>query len=72
MESKKRDKPTFSNQVFSQLIDDYKNNKSDLNLSVLSDCTIRAAEVDPSLLAYSVVLSKDSNHLLFTRNFIHI
>ena len=36
MEGKKRDRPPFFNQVFSQVIDDYKNNnKSDLTCNVL-------------------------------------
>ena len=30
MEGKKRDRPPFFNQVLSQLVDDYKNNKPDL------------------------------------------
>ncbi len=35
MEGKKRDRPPFFNQVFSQLIEDYRNNKPDLTLNVL-------------------------------------
>ncbi|MGA9149280.1 MAG: DNA polymerase domain-containing protein [Candidatus Nitrosopolaris sp.] len=60
MEGKKRDRPPFFNQVFSQLIDDYRNNKSDLSLNIIKAFKqLEAAEVDPSLLAYSVVLNKD-------------
>ena len=60
MEGKKRDRPPFFNQVFSQLIEDYRNNKPDLSLNVLEAFKqLEAAEVDPSLLAYSVVLNKD-------------
>jgi hypothetical protein len=61
MEGKKRDRPPFFNQVFSQLIDDYKNNnKSGLIFNVLKAFKqLEAAEVDPSLLAYSVILNKD-------------
>ena len=60
MEGKKKDRPPFFNQVFSQLIEDYRNNKDDLNVNVLKAFKqLEAAEVDPSLLAYSVVLSKD-------------
>jgi DNA polymerase elongation subunit (family B) len=60
MEGKKRDRPPFFNQVFSQLIEDYRNNKSDLSLNVLKAFKqLESAEVDPSLLAYSVVLNKD-------------
>jgi DNA polymerase elongation subunit (family B) len=60
MEGKKRDRPPFFNQVFSQLIEDYRNNKPDLSLNVIEAFKqLEAAEVDPSLLAYSVVLNKD-------------
>jgi DNA polymerase, archaea type len=61
MEGKKRDRPPFFNQVFSQLIDDYKNNnKSGLIFNVLKAFKqLEAAEVDPSLLAYSIILNKD-------------
>src|SRR5690348_1054181 len=61
MEGKKRDRPSFFNQVFSQLIDDYKNNnKSGLDSNVLKAFKLlEAAEVDPSLLAYSIILNKD-------------
>ena len=60
MEGKKRDRPPFFNQVFSQLVDDYKNNKPDLAFNVLKAFKqLEAAEVDPSLLAYSVILNKD-------------
>lgn len=61
MEGKKRDRPLFFNQVFGQLIDDYKkNNKSGLIFNVLTAFKqLEAAEVDPSLLAYSVILNKD-------------
>jgi DNA polymerase, archaea type len=60
MEGKKRDMPPFFNQVFAQLIEDYRNNKPDLSLNVLEAFKqLEAAEVDPSLLAYSVVLNKD-------------
>ena len=64
MEGKKRDRPPFFNQVFSQLIDDYKNNnKSDLTFNVLKAFKqLEAAEVDPSLLAYSVILNKDPDN----------
>ena len=60
MEGKKRDRPPFFNQVFSQLIEDYKKNKPDLRLNILKAFKqLEAAEVDPTLLAYSVVLNKD-------------
>jgi DNA polymerase elongation subunit (family B) len=60
MEGKKRDRPPFFNQAFSQLIDDYRNNRADLSLNILKAFKqLEAAEVDPSLLAYSVVLNKD-------------
>ena len=60
MEGKKRDRPPLFNQVFSQLIEDYRNNKADLSLNILKAFKqLEAAEVDPSLLAYSVVLNKD-------------
>ncbi|MGB6530525.1 MAG: DNA polymerase domain-containing protein [Candidatus Nitrosopolaris sp.] len=60
MEGKKRDRPPFFNQVFSQLIEDYRNNIPDLSLNILKAFKqLEAAEVDPSLLAYSVVLNKD-------------
>jgi DNA polymerase elongation subunit (family B) len=60
MEGKKRDRPRFFNQVFSQLVEDYRNDKPDLSLNVLEAFKqLEAAEVDPSLLAYSVVLNKD-------------
>ncbi|MGC1932676.1 MAG: DNA polymerase domain-containing protein [Candidatus Nitrosopolaris sp.] len=60
MEGKKRDRPPFFNQVFLQLIEDYRNNKSDLSLNVLKAFKqLEAAEVNPSLLAHSVVLNKD-------------
>jgi DNA polymerase elongation subunit (family B) len=64
MEGKKRDRPPFFNQVFSQLIDDYKNNnKSGLTLNVLKAFKkLEAAEVDPSLLAYSLILNKDPDN----------
>jgi DNA polymerase I len=59
MEGKKRDKPKFFNQVFSQLIEDYKNNK-DLTMNILKAFQqLELAEVDPSLLAYSSVISKN-------------
>jgi hypothetical protein len=59
MEGKKRDRPPFFNQVFSQLIDDYRN-EADLSLNILKAFKqLEVAEVDPSLLAYSVVLNKD-------------
>jgi DNA polymerase elongation subunit (family B) len=64
MEGKKRDRPPFYNQVFMQLIDDYKqkNDKSDLSLNMLKAFKqLEAAEVDPSLLAYSIILNKDSD-----------
>jgi DNA polymerase, archaea type len=61
MEGKKRDRPPFFNQVFSQLIDDYRNNN---NYGLVSNVLkafklLEAAEVDPSLLAYSIILNKD-------------
>ena len=60
MEGKKRDRPPFFNQVFSQLVDDYKNNKPDFTLNILKSFKqLEAAEVDPSLLAYSIILGKD-------------
>jgi len=60
MEGKKRDRPSYFNQVFSQLIEDYRNNEPDLSLNILKAFKqLEAAEVDPSLLAYSVVLNKD-------------
>jgi DNA polymerase, archaea type len=60
MEGKKRDRPPFFNQVFLQLIEDYRNNKADLSINVIEAFKqLEAAEVDPSLLAYSVVLNKD-------------
>ena len=34
MEGKKRDRPPFFNQVFSPLIEDYRNNAADLSLNV--------------------------------------
>jgi DNA polymerase I len=59
MEGKKRDKPKFFNQVFSQLIEDYKNN-NDLTINILKAFQrLEVAEVDPSLLAYTSVLSKN-------------
>ncbi|MGB6594463.1 MAG: hypothetical protein WBE68_23430 [Candidatus Nitrosopolaris sp.] len=46
--------------MFSQLIEDYRNNIPDLSLNILKAFKqLEAAEVDPSLLAYSVVLNKD-------------
>jgi DNA polymerase elongation subunit (family B) len=63
MKRKKRDsRPPFFNQVFSQLIDDYKNNidKPNLIFNILEAFKqLEAAEVNPSLLAYSTVLNKD-------------
>jgi DNA polymerase, archaea type len=61
MEGKKRDKPKFFNQVFSQLIENYKNiNNEDLIINILNAFQrLEAAEVDPSLLAYSSVLRKN-------------
>ena len=60
MEGKKRDRPQFFNQVFSQLIEDYRINTADLSINVIKAFKeLEVAEVDPSLLAYSVVLSKD-------------
>jgi DNA polymerase I len=59
MEGKKRDRPPFFNHVFLQLIEDYRDNIPDLCLNVLEAFKqLEAAEVDPSLLAYSVVLKK--------------
>jgi len=60
MEGKKRDRPPYFNQVFSQLIEDYRNDNPDLGHNVLDAFKqLEVAEVDPSLLAYSVVLNKD-------------
>jgi DNA polymerase, archaea type len=60
MEGKKRDRPAFFRRVFVQLVDDYKNNIQDLSFNILKAFRqLEAAEVDPSLLAYSVILSKD-------------
>jgi DNA polymerase elongation subunit (family B) len=60
MEGKKRDRPQFFNQVFMQMIEDYKNDKSDLMFNILKAFKqLEAAEVDPSMLAYSVILNKD-------------
>jgi len=60
MEGKKRDRPPFFNRVISQLIEDYRNNESDLSLDVIEAFKqLEVAEVDPSHLAYSVVLNKD-------------
>jgi DNA polymerase elongation subunit (family B) len=60
MEGKKRDRPKFFNQVFNQLIDDYKNNNPDLSVNILNAFReLESAEVDPTLLAYSVVINKD-------------
>jgi DNA polymerase elongation subunit (family B) len=60
MEGKKRDRPPFFNQVFSQLIEDYRNNEADLSLNILKAFKqLEVAGADPSLLAYSVVLNKD-------------
>jgi DNA polymerase elongation subunit (family B) len=62
MEGKKRDRPAFFHKVFAQLIDDYKNNVQDLRINILKAFRqLEAAEVDPSLLAYSVILNKDPN-----------
>ncbi|MGA9844686.1 MAG: DNA polymerase domain-containing protein, partial [Nitrososphaeraceae archaeon] len=64
MEGKKRDRPPFFNQVFSQLIDDCKNNsRPELTFNVLKAFKqLEAAEVDPSFLAYSIILSKDPDN----------
>jgi DNA polymerase I len=63
MEGKKRDRPPFFNQVFRQLIEDYKNNRPDLTSNVLEAFKqLEAAEVDPSLLAYSIILNKDPDN----------
>lgn len=61
MEGKKRDRPPFFNQVFVQLIDDYKNNnKSGLIFNILKAFKqLETAEVDPYLLAYSITLNKE-------------
>jgi DNA polymerase elongation subunit (family B) len=60
MEGKKRDRPPFFNQVFWQLIEDYRNNRTDLSLNILKAFKqLEAADVDSSLLAYSVVLNKE-------------
>jgi hypothetical protein len=62
MEGKKRDRPLFFNQVFRKIIDDYKNNidKPNLTVNVLKAFKqLEAAEVDPSLLSYSIILNKD-------------
>ena len=79
MEGKKRDRLPFFNQVFLQLIEDYRNNKADLSLNVVEAFKqLEAAEVDPSLLTYSVVLNKDPDkyqsytpqHKIGTFNFL--
>ena len=60
MEGKKRDRPPFFNQVFMQLIDDYKNNKPDLSYNVRKAFSqLEAAQIDPSSLVYSTILNKD-------------
>ena len=62
MEGKKIDRPPFFNQVFNHLTDDYRNHidKSDLVLNVLKAFKqLESAQVDPSLLAYSVILNRD-------------
>ena len=60
MEGKKRDKPKFFNQVFSQVIEDYKNNNKDLAINILKSFQhLESAEINPSLLAYSSVSSKN-------------
>ncbi|HET7284751.1 MAG TPA: DNA polymerase domain-containing protein [Nitrososphaeraceae archaeon] len=60
MEGKKRDRPQFFNRVFAQMIEDYKNNKPDLSFNILeASRQLEAAEVDPYMLAYSVILNKD-------------
>jgi DNA polymerase elongation subunit (family B) len=62
MEGKKRDRPLFFNQVFRKIIDDYKNNIDKLNLTfnvLKAFKQLEAAEVDPSLLSYSIILNKD-------------
>ena len=61
MEGKKRDRPRFFNQVFNQLIYDYKNNSRPQLISnvIKAFKQLEAAEIDPSLLAYSVILNKD-------------
>jgi DNA polymerase elongation subunit (family B) len=62
MEGKKRDRPAFFRRVFVQLVDDYKNNIQDLSFNILKAFRqLEAAEIDPSLLAYTVILSKDPN-----------
>jgi DNA polymerase, archaea type len=62
MEGKKRDRPVFFRQVFEQLISDYKNNLEDISVNILKAFRqLEAAEVDPSLLACSIILSKDPN-----------
>lgn len=62
MEGRKRDRHVYFNQVFNQQIDHYKNNvdKPDLTFNVLKAFKqLEADEVDPSLLAHSVILNKD-------------
>jgi DNA polymerase elongation subunit (family B) len=60
MEGKKKDRPKFFNRVFSQIIDDYKNNNPDLSANIINAFhELESAEVDPTLLAYSVVINKD-------------
>lgn len=64
MEGKKRDRPPFFNQVFSRLVDDYKNNSGpELIFNLLKAFKqLEAAQVDPSLLAYSIILNKDPDN----------
>lgn len=59
VEGKKRDRPPFFNQVFSQLIDDYRNNGPDLICNVLKTFKQLEPRRSPSVsLAYSIILNK--------------
>jgi hypothetical protein len=60
----KRDRSTFFNQVFSQLVDDYKNKSGpELIFNLLKAFKqLEAAQVGPSLLAYSIVLGRDPDN----------
>ena len=47
-------------KVFGQLVDDYKNNKPDVDVNEIEAFKrLEAAEVDPSLLTYSIILNND-------------
>ncbi|HEY7080147.1 MAG TPA: DNA polymerase domain-containing protein [Nitrososphaeraceae archaeon] len=65
MEGKKRDRPPFFKQVFIGLISDYNNNKNknELTVNILKAFRqLEEAEVDPALLAYSIILKKDPDN----------